>query len=112
MPLSFWRDTVTRIRGTVRTKNGAQYVDWNEPDELIITNVQVVAQPTTRDFDGRILNISDRRTLRAAYDADVQAGDRIRWQDNLYEVEGEVFHTISPTGNASSTRCSLVRWQG
>lgn len=112
MPLSFMRDSVTRIRGVVKTKNGSRYVDWSEPDELVISNVQVAVQPTTRDFDDRLLSVTDRRTLRAAYDADIQAGDRIRWQGSLYEVEGEVFHTISPTGKASSTRCTLVRWQG
>ena len=112
MPLSFFRDTVTRLRAPIESKNGSDYFDWTQAAELVITNVQVTAQSTSRDFEGRVLNVSDRRTLRAAYDADIKAGDRIVWQGETYEVEGEVFHTKSPSGRVSSTRCTLVRWDG
>ncbi len=112
MPLSFFRDTVTRLRAPIESKNGSDYFDWAQAMELVITNVQVTAQSTSRDFEGRVLNVSDRRTLRAAYDADIKAGDRIVWQGETYEVEGEVFHTKSPSGRVSSTRCTLVRWDG
>ena len=112
MTLSFFRDTVTRLRAPIESKNGSDYFDWTQATELVITNVQVTAQSTSRDFEGRVLNVSDRRTLRAAYDADIKAGDRIVWQGETYEVEGEVFHTKSPSGRVSSTRCTLVRWDG
>ena len=112
MPLSFFRDTVTRLRAPIESKNGLDYFDWAQATELVITKVQVTAQSTSRDFEGRVLNVSDRRTLRAAYDADIKAGDRIVWQGETYEVEGEVFHTKSPSGRVSSTRCTLVRWDG
>lgn len=112
MPLSFFRDTVTRLRAPIESKNGSDYFDWAQATELVITKVQVTAQSTSRDFEGRVLNVSDRRTLRAAYDADIKAGDRIVWQGETYEVEGEVFHTKSPSGRVSSTRCTLVRWDG
>lgn len=112
MPLSFFRDSVTVQRGTVKTKNGGQYIDWSQPVETTLTGVQVAAQSTDRDYAGRLVNVSDRRTLRAMYDADIQAGDRVVWDGKTYEVDGEVFHTKSPTGRVSSTRCSLVRWNG
>lgn len=112
MPLSFFSDSVTRLRATVTTKNGAQYYSWTDPDTLVVSNVQVTAQSTSRDFEGRVLNVSDRRTLRASYDADIKAGDRVSWNGDTYEVEGEVFHTKSPTGRVSSTRCTLVRFTG
>lgn len=112
MPLSFFSDTVTRLRAPIESKNGSDYFDWAQATELVITKVQVTAQSTSRDFEGRVLNVSDRGTLRAAYDADIKAGDRIVWQGETYEVEGEVFHTKSPSGRVSSTRCTLVRWDG
>lgn len=112
MPLSFMRDSVTRQRATSTTKNGCEVPDWSNPSTATITGVQVVALGTSRDFEGRVEQISDRRTLRAPYNADIQAGDRIVWNGCTYEVEGEVFHTKSPTGRVSSTRCTLVRWCG
>ena len=112
MPLSFMKDSVTVKRAPIKIKNGMQYFDWSESVDTQVSNVQVTAQASSRDFDGRVLNVSDRRTLRAPYDADIMAGDRIVWNGETYEVEGEVYHTKSPTGRVSSTRCTLVRFEG
>ena len=86
--------------------------DWTNADDFEVTDVMVTSQNTSRDFEDRTLQVSDRRTLRANYDADIKAGDRIVWNGSTYEVEGDVFHTKSPTGRVSSTRCTLVRWAG
>lgn len=122
MPLSFMTDSVTIIRAPLRVKNGMDYRVWTTeaisttesiaPITKTIYNVQVTAQATSRDFDGRTLQISDRRTLRAKFDADIQPGDRVIYNGDTYEIDGDVYHTKSPTGRVSSTRCTLVRWEG
>lgn len=112
MPLNFFTDSVTVLRGTLTTKNGMEVYDFSDPTEITISRVQVTAQATSREFAGRTLQDTDRRTLRAPYDADIQTGDRIVWNDETYEIDGEVFHTKSPTGRVSSTRCTLARWDG
>ena len=112
MPLSFMRDSVTVRRAPFKMKNGMQDQDWQNAQEFEITNVQVTAQASTRDFEGRVMQVTDRRTLRAPYDADIQAGDRIVWNGETYEIDGEVYHTKSPTGRISTTRCTLVRFRG
>lgn len=112
MGLSFFRDSVTIIRAPILMKNGSQYRDWNHATETTINRVQVTARAPAQEFAGRLLNLSDARTLRANYDADIQEGDRVVYGGNVYEVTGEVFHTQSPTGRVSSTRCTLTRWTG
>ena len=112
MGLSFFRDTVTIIRAPLEVKNGSEYRDWNNAASHTLEHVQVTAAGTSRDFAGRTESTTDRRTLRANYDADIQEGDRVAFGGNLYEIDGEVFHTQSPTGRASSTRCTLMRWKG
>ena len=112
MPLSFMKDSVEVLRAPIKVKNGAEYRDWPKASKTTLSNVQITAQSTSRDFEGRVTQVSDRRTLRARYDADIQPGDRVIWNDTTYEVDGEVFHTKSPTGRVSSTRCTLVRWEG
>ena len=112
MPLSFMKDSVIRQRAAVITKNGAEIQDWSNTATATIEGVQVTAQGTSRVFADRTVQIEDRRTLRAPYHADIEAGDRIVWEGNTYEIEGDVFHTKSPTGRVSSTRCTLVRWCG
>lgn len=112
MPLSFMKTTVTIQRGTIKKKNGGDYIDWNDPSEHTIKNVMITPQSTSRDFNDRTLQVDDRRTLRAPYGSDIQKGDHVVVGDNIYEIDGDVFHIKSPTGRVSSTRCTLVRWEG
>ena len=112
MPLSFMTDTVTVIRPALSTKNGMEYLDWTNPVTKTISRVHVVAQANAQDLGNRTLNLTDRRLLRAPFDADIQAGDHVIWHGEEYAVDGEVYHTKSPTGRISTTRCTLVRWQG
>ena len=112
MPLSFFRDSVTVRRARLTIKNGMEVFSWDDATEHVVNKVQVAGASTTRDYAERTLNVDDKRTLRAAYDADIQAGDRIVWEGELYEVDGEVLRTKSPTGRISSTRCYLKRWVG
>lgn len=112
MGLSFFRDTIEVLRAPVLVKNGGEYRDWANATRHTIRNVQVTAQAPSQDFAGRLLNISDSRTLRADYNADVREGDRVIYDGKTYEVNGEVFRTKSPTGRASSMRCTLTRWRG
>lgn len=112
MGLSFFRDTVMVLRAPIDEENGGQFRDWSLADSFEINRVQVTAGGTSQTVEGRLLNIDDSRTLRADYDADIQEGDRVIYKGETYEVIGEVFHTKSPTGRASSTRCRLTRWTG
>lgn len=112
MALSFWKDEATVLRAPLITKNGMEKRDWENAASHIIKNVKVTAQATSREFGDRVTQATDRRTLRANYEADIVPGDRIIWNGDTYEIDGEVFHTVSPTGRASSTRCTLARWEG
>ena len=112
MALSFMKDSVTVKRASAVNKNGMESRDWKNATSHTLSNVQVTPQATSRDFEGRVTQVSDRRTLRADYEADIQAGDRVVWNGDTYEVDGEVFHTKSPTGRISTTRCTLVRFKG
>ena len=112
MPLSFFNDSVVVIRAAITKKHGSEVFDWANATSTTLTGVQVTPQQTSREFGDRTLQITERYTLRASYDADIRAGDRIVWRGETYEIDGEVFHTESPTGRVSSTRCSLTKWSG
>ena len=112
MPLSFMKDSVTVVRAPITKKNGAEVRNWKEATQHVVSNVQITGQTTSRDFEDRTTQLRDSRTLRAKYDADIQPGDRVIWDGTTYEVDGEVFHTKSPTGRVSTTRCNLIRWEG
>ena len=112
MPLSFMRDTVTVLRAPLRDSRGTRVRDWEHASSHELARVQVTAASTSQDRDARVTQVEDARRLRAMYDADIESGDRVVWRGETYEVDGEVFRTVSPTGRVSSTRCALARWEG
>lgn len=111
MPLNFFKDEVTIKRAPFTVKNGMQVRDWSNAAEHNVGGCLLTPMSTSRDFD-RTEQDTERMNLRAAYVADIQEGDRVIYESKVYEIEGEVFKTKSPTGRISSTRCTLVRWVG
>lgn len=112
MPLSFMNETVTVTRAQLKDVRGTKVRDWTHATTHNVGNCLITAVSTVQDRDGRELQISDTFRLRAMYDADIAPGDRITWGSVIYEVDGDVIKTKSPTGRVSSTRCSIARWQG
>lgn len=112
MPFSFFRDTVTIKRPTITKKNGAEVLTWSSTDTWTVSGCQVTAQANAQELGGRTLNLTDKRLLRGPYDMDIQAGDHVFWNGDEYAIDGEVYHSKSPTGRVSTTRCTLIRWQG
>ena len=112
MPCSFMRDSVVIVRPGEKTERGSIIPDWDNAQTHTINDVQVTPVSTVQDRDGRVVNVSDRFKLRARYSADVKSGDRVIWNGDTFEIDGDVFHTKSPTGRVSSTRCTLALWRG
>ena len=77
--LSFWRQTITRLRPTETTSRGSTIYDWSNPDELDIPNCSVQPSGTSLTQDGRVQGIQDGLTVYAPAGVDVMAGDRITY---------------------------------
>ena len=93
--IPFAYHTIERIRGVKRTDAGnTEYVDWADPDILVINNVNVQpmiivgGQSSERETAQRDM-ITDRLRVFAPPDSDIRAEDRIRYQGVVYSVEGE-----------------------
>jgi hypothetical protein len=66
---------------------------------------------TTLSEDGRVLGISDLYTLFAPPDADIEAGDRIEFNDLTYTLVGDV--RMQPAANRLHHKeISLRRYHG
>lgn len=120
---SFCHETVTRIRPGTKTERGSEIPNWSYAP---VTPEQGVTYATDRDIggcsmqpagtslseDGRVLGISSGFTLYAPPDADIMAGDRIRFRGNTYTINGDVRPWPSATGRLDHLLINLVRWQG
>ena len=108
---SFARQKVTRIRPAIKTVRGSEILDWSHPDELVISGCSVQPGTTELSQDGRVLGILDGLTCYMPFGSDVREGDRIRYDGNDYEINGEpkVWHGV---GNTSHVQLILRRWTG
>lgn len=87
---SFCRDTVTRIRPAATESRGSTIFDWDNATEVEIPGCSMQPASTSLSEDGRVLGIRDEYTLFAPVDADIDAGDRIRFDGKVYTVQGDV----------------------
>lgn len=111
MMLSFWRQTITRLRPTETTSRGSTIYDWSNPDELDIPNCSVQPSGTSLTQDGRVQGIQDGLTVYAPAGVDVMAGDRIRYAGNVYTINGDPL--IWPGAVAlDHIQLNLQRWRG
>lgn len=110
---SFCRDTVTRIRPAAKTVRGTVIPDW-DPSKVSTKNIDGCSmQPasTSLSEDGRILGITDKYTLFAPPDADIQAGDRIQYKTKTYTIDGDI--RIQPSaGRLEHIEIGLRRYDG
>ena len=87
---SFCKDIVTRIRPGAKESRGSIIPDWTTATETDIGGCSMQPASTSLTQDGRVLGLLDEYTLFLPPDADVQAGDRIRYNGQVYEIDGDV----------------------
>jgi len=114
MPLSFFRQTVTRIRPGTKTSRGSDIPDWseNKVSKLVIAGCSVQPSTTSLSQDGRILGTSDGMTAYLPAGADVQSGDRIQYDNKVYTIMGDPRVWPSASGALDHIELNLERWSG
>lgn len=109
--LSFWTQTITRLRPGKKTVRGSLVEDWSNPDTIDIEECSVQPAGTSLSLDGRVQGVSDGLTVYAPEDADVKAGDRIMYGGNVYTINGDPL--IWPgVSRMQHVQLNLVRWRG
>lgn len=109
---SWCQQSIVRIRPTTSESRGSTIFDWSNPDRLTIRNCSVQPSTTGLSQDGRVLGINEGYTVYLPPNADVKAGDRIEFEDNIYTILGEPKPWVSATGRVSHIQLSIERWAG
>lgn len=109
---SWAKDTVIRLRPSIKTVRGSDIPDWRNPNQLAIRDCSMQPSSTMLSQDGRVQGVTDGYTCYLPPESDVKAGDRIRFAGNDYTINGEPRIWKSPTGRVSSVQLELERWRG
>ena len=114
MLLSFFRQSVTRIRPGTKTSRGSTISDWSSDkvSTLVINGCSVQPSTTSLSQDGRILGIADGMTAYLPAGSDVQSGDRIQFGSDVYTIMGDPRVWPSASGSLDHIELNLERWSG
>jgi hypothetical protein len=112
----WFNDTITVIRpGTWTDRYGDEIQeDWDHPVETVIEHCKVTPLAGAEDpgrLDDRAA-LTKRWVVAAPPCSDIRNSDRIRWNDNDYEVDGDVLPWTSPFGAADHLRAEIRRMEG
>lgn len=111
MLLERWHQTITRIRPGTKKERGSSVPDWDNAETLVITECLFNPNGTTLSQDGRVLGISSGAMACVPCDSDVKAGDRIRFGDDIYTIEGDPM-IWAGVGRLNHMQLNLRRWRG
>lgn len=111
MLLSFWHQTITRIRPGIRTERGSEVFAWDNVESQEIGECLVQPGSTYLSQDGRVLGVQDGLTVCAPWDADIRAGDRIEYDGKVYTINGDPL-VWKNVGKLDHMQLNLERWRG
>lgn len=105
--------SITRVRPGSKTIRGSVVPDWSQDkvSKVTITGCSVQPAGTGLSQDGRVLGINEGYTAFIPEGSDVQAGDRIEFDGNTYEINGEP-KKWTGAYTRSHIQLNLVRWEG
>lgn len=109
---SFCNDSVTVKRAALADSRGTKVLDWVHATSSTLNGCSVQPNTTSRDFDGRTVQVTEDWTLYAPPGSDVKAGDRIEWNGLTFEIDGAPMAWKSPTGRVSHIWARLKEWRG
>lgn len=104
--------TVTVVRPQMVDRRGTLVADWANAQRTALPDCCMQERSTVRDLDGRTLSVSEGFVLFAPPGADVQAGDRIEFNGNTFEVDGIPADWPCRSGRISHVEVPLSRWEG
>ena len=113
MIASFATDSIVRLRaGETSDSHGNSFPDWGGAvEELTITGCSVQPGATVEMLENREGTRIDL-TVYAPANADVRSSDRVRYDGEVFEVDGRPQRWKSPTGTLSHTVILLTLWEG
>jgi hypothetical protein len=110
---TFARQTITRVRGALVADGYGSLTerDWTNAVSTTITGVSLQPMPSSEYERGREAVLTAWR-LYAPAGTDLEAGDRIVYDGDTYDIEGDSQNWPSPTGQLDHVEAVLRRVVG
>ena len=112
MVATFANDTITVIRPGQKEMRGTTIPDWATATEHTVEKCSFQPAGSSLSLDGRVLGLTDGATCYCPYDADIQEGDRIRFDGKTYTIDGVPRKWRSPSGLRNHIMLNLEKWSG
>lgn len=111
-----WHEQVTVLRPGVTTDRGGNEVeDWSNPTRTPVGELAIQPETQAEDGDATRVLVAGRWHIHSApgTDPDIRAADRIEWNGQTYEVQGDVARWPAPEpGAVHHVECIISRATG
>lgn len=110
---SWASQSVVIVRAGTKTIRGSTVPDWSASavKKTTVSGCSVQPASTSLSLDGRVLGLSDAWTAYVPEGTDVKAGDRVEFDGNTYEINGEP-RVWTGAFTRSHIQLNLTRWEG
>ena len=109
---SFANQTIDVVRPKkTTTSRGSTVPDWSDTTKTTVTGCSIQPASTSLSQDGRVLGINDGWTAYVPEGTDAQAGDRIEFDGQTFEINGAPRKWTGPM-RTSHIQLNLIRWEG
>lgn len=109
---SFANQTIDVVRPKkTTTSRGSEVPDWSDAKKTTVTGCSIQPASTSLSQDGRVLGINDGWTAYVPEGTDVKAGDRIEFDGETYDINGEPRKWTGPS-RTSHIQLNLIRREG
>lgn len=109
--LSFATETVSILRPTLKEEWGQEVLDWSETAEHEVEGCVTYGLSGMETVQG-IDVVAGTRVVFMPADADIQATDLVRWNEQDWMIMGEPVHQTSPIGTVDHVAVTLKHWEG
>lgn len=110
---SFCRDSIVIVRPGSKTVRGTTVADWSSPSRKTVRGCSVQPDATSTDMaSDRDAQATESCTVYLPPDTDVQAGDRVEWDGDVWEIDGRARTWRSPTGRVTHRVMRMRVYQG
>lgn len=110
---NFAKHTINVVRAGLKTVRGAEVQDWTQATEFAIPGCSVQPRATTSDEAAdRVAHATESCTVYLPPDADLRRGDRVKYDGDVWDVDGRVQSWPSPTGRVAHKVATIVMHEG
>ena len=109
---SFCNQKIIRLRALPKDERGSEVPNWHDAWEEEIFPCSVQPAESYSNLDGRVIGLKNTYKVYVQPGTDIKAGDRIKFEGEIFLIDESPRKWYSPTGIVSNVQFTMTKWEG